>query len=586
MFFIRKSDKVKGRGKTIMSKKAIKFSHYPFVVPDEKKVIAKFEQLVTQLAACQNAKEAEVALNKINKYIEKLRTDISIIYVKYSCDTRNEEYKKAQDVVDEMTPIFGKYNNQLIKILTTAPYRPELEKKFGPFLFKKYDAKLKTFDEKIMPELMQESKLTSEYDLILGGAQIDYEGQILNLSQLGKYLQDKDRKTRKGAAKAMDNWLKENESRLGQIYNELVRIRHEMALKLGFKNFTELAYLRLGRTDYTPDMVANYRQQVYEEVVPLSQKLYRAQMKNLGIKKPQYYDYNLMFNSGNPLPAGDSDYLVKQAQEMYAALGKESKEFFDFMIENELMDLEARSGKAPGGYCTYFPLYKSPFIFSNFNGTQDDVNVLCHGGGRAFQAYLSKDNKVPEYRNPTLERCEIHSMSMEFFAWPYVENFFGKDGEKYKYLHLVSSIGFLPYGITIDEFQHWVYEHPIATHDERCAAFREIESRYTPHKKYDDTPALAKGTYWLRQAHVFGSPFYYIDYTLAQVVAFQFAIENNKDHEKAWKKYVKLCKCGGKYPFLELLAKNRLRNPFKDGNIRKVIKPLTKVLKSFDIAEM
>ena len=293
-----------------------------------------------------------------------------------------------------------------------------------------------------------------------------------------------------------------------------------------------------------------------------------------------------MFKSGNPKPAGDAKYLVMQAQKMYAALGKESKEFFDFMVKYELMDLEARKGKAPGGYCTYFPRYKSPFIFSNFNGTQGDVNVLCHEGGHAFQAYLSADIKIPEYHSPTLESCEINSMSMEFFAWPYMDGFFGKDAEKYKYAHLADSIEFLPYGITIDEFQHWVYEHPEANHEQRCAAYKEIESRYTPHKKYDECPTLNKGTWWMRQSHIFGSPFYYIDYTLAQVVAFQFAVENMKNHEKAWKKYIKLCKMGGKYPFLELLERNHLRNPFVDGNVRKVIKPLTKVLKEFDQSKL
>ncbi|HHT66996.1 MAG TPA: M3 family oligoendopeptidase [Erysipelotrichaceae bacterium] len=569
-----------------MSKKAIKFSDYPFVVPNQKKIVAKMEKLVFDLKNCQTAKEAEAVIKRINKYREVLYTQISVIYVKYTCDTRHEEYKKAQDLVDELSPLLGKYNNEMIKILTSAPYRPELEKKFGSYLFKMYDAGLKTFDEKIMPEILKESKLVSEYDMIRGDAQIDFNGEVLNLSQLSKFSQDKDRKVRKAASQAIDNWLKENEPRLAQIYDELVHLRTNMARKLGFNSFTELGYLRLGRTDYNPEMVANYRRQVYEEVVPLCQKLYRAQMRNLGIRKPQYYDYNLMFASGNPLPAGNSEYLVKQAHNMYSNLGEESKEFFEFMMENELMDLETRSGKAPGGYCTYFPLYESPFIFSNFNGTQGDVNVLCHEGGHAFQAYLSKNIKIPEYRSPTLESCEIHSMSMEYFAWPYLEGFFGEDADKYRYSHLADSIQFLPYGITIDEFQHWVYANPEATHEQRCAAFREIESRYSPHKKYDDCPTLAKGALWLRQGHVFSSPFYYIDYTLAQVVAFQFAVENMKDHSKAWKKYIKLCKCGGRYPFLELLKKNKLRNPFEDGNIRKVIRPLTKVLKTFDISKM
>ena len=569
-----------------MKRNAIKFSDYKLVVPNVKKYAAKMEEFIKELNACKNADEAAKVIKKLNKYNSKIETQASIIYVLYSCDTTNKKYAKAQNYLDEVSPTFAKYGQDVTKLLANAPYRADLEKKFGSFLFKKYDISLKTFDEKIMPELMQINKLSSEYDLIFGSAQIAFRGETLNLSQLGKYLQDSDRETRREAAKAMDKWLEEHEQRIGEIYGELVLLRDTMAKKLGYKSFTELGYYMLGRTDYNADMVKVYREQIAREVVPVCNKLYKEQMKRLGIKNPQYFDYNLMFKSGNPKPAGDPKYLVEQAQKMYSDLGPESKEFFDFMVKYELMDLEARKGKAPGGYCTFFPDYKSPFIFSNFNGTQGDVNVLCHEGGHAFQAYLSSNIKVPELMNPTLESCEIHSMSMEFFAWPYMEGFFGKDVEKYRFLHLADSIEFLPYGITIDEFQHWVYEHPTATHAERCAAYKEIESRYTPHKKYDDCPTLARGTWWMRQSHIFGSPFYYIDYTLAQVVAFQFAVENMKNHEKTWKKYIKLCKMGGKYPFLELLEKNHLRNPFIDGNVRKVIRPLAKVLKEFDQSKL
>ena len=569
-----------------MKRNAIKFSDYKLVVPNVKKYAAKMEEFIKELNACKNADEAAKVIKKLNKYNSKIETQASIIYVLYSCDTTNKKYAKAQNYLDEVSPTFAKYGQDVTKLLANAPYRKDLEKKFGSFLFKKYDISLKTFDEKIMPELMQINKLTSEYDLIFGSAQISFRDETLNLSQLGKYLQDSDRETRREAAKAMDKWLEEHEQRIGEIYGELVLLRDTMAKKLGYKSFTELGYYMLGRTDYNADMVKVYREQIAREVVPVCNKLYKEQMKRLGIKNPQYFDYNLMFKSGNPKPAGDPKYLVAQAQKMYSELGPESKEFFDFMVKYELMDLEARKGKAPGGYCTYFPIYKSPFIFSNFNGTQGDVNVLCHEGGHAFQAYLSSYIKVPELMNPTLESCEIHSMSMEFFAWPYMNDFFGEDAEKYKYSHLSGAIEFLPYGITIDEFQHWVYEHPTATHAERCAAYKEIESRYTPHKKYDDCPTLNRGTWWMRQSHIFGSPFYYIDYTLAQVVAFQFAVENMKNHEKTWKKYIKLCKMGGKYPFLELLEKNHLRNPFVDGNVHKVIRPLAKVLKEFDQSKL
>ena len=358
-----------------------------------------------------------------------------------------------------------------------------------------------------------------------------------------------------------------------------------MAKKLGFKNYIELGYYRMGRYDYDAKMVANYRKQIEEFVVPVCKKLYSKQAKDLGIKNPQYYDYAVSFKSGNPVPAGDEAYLVECANKMYHALSKESGEFFDFMVSHELLDLSARAGKQPGGYCTSFPKYGAPFIFSNFNGTAGDVDVLTHEGGHAFNAYLCKDIKIPEYREPTMETAEIHSMSMEFFAWPYMKDFFKDDEFKYRFHHLSGAIEFLPYGVCVDHFQHWVYEHPTATHEERCAAWKELEQRYNPEKKYDKLPTLNKGRYWLRQSHIFASPFYYIDYTLAQVVAFEFLLLDHKNHENAWKKYVKLSKCGGKYPFCELLEHNKLKNPFEDGTMKKVMAGCQKILKEFDTSK-
>ncbi len=560
----------------------IKFSDYPLIVPSEKRIRNKCEKLIQELKECGSARTAAIAIRHWNKYQEEIGTQMSVISVLYSCDTTNKTYKKAQDRCDELSPILSDYSNQYEKILVKAKYRKDLENLYGKYLFKMYDDSLKAFDPVIMPDLVEENKLSSKYDEILGGAQIEFRGETLNLSQLGKHLQSIDREERREAAIAMDKWTGEHDKEIGEIYSKLVTLRTSMAKKLGFKNFIELGYLRLGRTDYDAKKVKGYREQIYQDVVPTAQKLLKAQMKLLGIKNPQYYDYNLRYASGNAKPVGEEKVLVDIAKDMYSDLSVETKEYFNFMIDHELLDLSARKGKAPGGYCTYFPNYKAPFIFSNFNGTDGDVNVLTHEGGHGFQAYVCSDIKIPEYQNPTLESCEIHSMSMEFFAWPYAEKFFGKDAEKYKYAHLCDAIEFLPYGACVDEFQHWVYEHPEVTHEERCAYWKELEAKYTPHKKFDDCPTLNAGRIWMRQSHIFGTPFYYIDYTLAQVCAFQFLIADRKDHAKAWKKYVKLCKCGGKYPFVELLEKNKIKNPFEDGTIKKIMGQLNKILKEFN----
>ena len=566
-------------------KEDLKFSEYPFIVPSEKKVRGKLESLIQEIKECGSVNTAIVALKHWNKYMDELATESSVIYVLYSLESNNKAYKNAQDKMDELYPLINNYSTQFQKILVNARYRKDLEKKLGKFYFKKIDYALKAFDEKILEDSIEENKLTSKYGEILGTAQIEFRGETLNLPQLGKYIQDKDRATREEAAIALDKWLGEHDAEIGEIYSKLVVLRDGMAKKLGFKNYIELGYYRMGRYDYNAKMVENYRKQIEEFVVPVCKKLYRNQAKDLGIKNPQYYDYTVSFKSGNPVPAGDEAYLVGCANKMYHALSKESGEFFDFMVSHELLDLSARAGKQPGGYCTSFPKYGAPFIFSNFNGTSGDVNVLTHEGGHAFEAYMVKNIKIPEYRECTMETAEIHSMSMEFFAWPYMEDFFKEDQYKYRYDHLADSIEFLPYGVCVDHFQHWVYEHPNATHEERCAAWKELEGRYNPEKKFDKLPTLNKGRYWLRQSHIFQAPFYYIDYTLAQVVAFQFLLADQKDHEKAWKKYVKLVKCGGKYPFCELLEHNKLKNPFADGTIKKVMAGCTKILKEFDTSK-
>ena len=245
--------------------KDLKFSEYPLRIPSEKKISAKMGALVELLKTCKTAKEASAVMKKWNKYGSQLGTDISVIYVLYSCNTDNPKYKKAQEKVDEISPVISNYANQFERILLEAPYRKELEGIYGEYLFKKYEIDLKCFDEKIIPDLIEENKLSSQYDAVMGGAKIEFRGGVYNLSQIGKFTQDADRQTRKEAAQAMDKWMGENEQVIGDIYDKLVHLRDGIAKKLGYKRYTELAYFRLGRTDYNPEMVEGYRKQIYED---------------------------------------------------------------------------------------------------------------------------------------------------------------------------------------------------------------------------------------------------------------------------------------------------------------------------------
>ena len=562
-----------------------KFSQMKFKKPDLKKIERDCDAIINEFTSAETFEAQNKALKKMFKYSQHLYTNFSIAYVKYTCDTQDPQNVANQELIDEISPLIGVFSNRFNKALVSSKFRPELEAKWGKHLFNMVECQLETFDEKIVPELQEINKLSSEYTKLMASAQIEFRGETYNLSQMGKFSTSPDRKTRKEAAIASSKFFEDNFDKIGEIYDKLVKTRHAMALKLGYENFIELGYKSLTRTDYNADDVKGYREQIYTDLVPLTNKLFKEQAKRLKIRNPQAYDYNIMFLSGNATPKGDRDYLVDKASKMYAELSPETDAFFTFMKENELLDLETRQGKAGGGYMTYFPDYKAPFIFSNFNGTSGDVDVLTHEVGHAFQGYMSRYISCPDYHMPTAEACEIHSMSMEFIAHPWMEYFFNEEADKYRYSHTVDALTFIPYGVAVDEFQHFVYENPEITHEERCAKWREIEKKYLPHKKYDHTPVLERGGYWMRQGHIFGTPFYYIDYTLAQVVAFQFFNEARRDHGKAWRKYVKLCKMGGKYPFTELLKRANLKNPFVAGTVKNTVKPLKRYLKEFDTSK-
>ena len=560
----------------------MKFEEYPLRVPNVIRIEKKIEGFIEDLNNATCKEDAIKVLKKFFKLNDDLSTDFNVIMIRNTIDTRDPVYEKAMEKLDEGMPLITSISNRFVKELLNSKYIDDLKEKFGSHLFNMYENSLRCFDDAIIEEKVEENKLVTQYQKLMASAKIEYKGETLNLSQLGKYLSSKDKEERYQAAKLYYGFIEEHDKEFGDIYDRLVKLRDQMAKKLGFKNFVELGYLNLGRLDYDASMVKEYRKQIEEVVVPVVSKLRKRQARRNDIKNPNFLDYNVDFKSGNAKPIGNTEFLVSKASEMYHDMSKESGEFFDFMVDNHLMDLDAKEGKSGGGYMTYMPRYKAPFIFSNSNGTSQDVDTLTHEVGHAFQGYLSGAIKVPDYRAPGLEACEVHSMSMEFFAYSYMELFFGDQADKYRFSHLDGAISFLPYGVEVDEFQTWVYEHPEATHEERCAFWRELDKKYRPWIKYGDFKYLDKGTIWIRQSHIFGSPFYYIDYTLAQVLALQFKCEMDKNKEKAWKKYLKLLKLGGKYPFRELLEKAHLRNPFLDGNVKKVIKPQEKLLNGID----
>jgi len=558
------------------------FNDYKYEHLDLEKIKGQFSELIDSFERAENVEGQIEAFDKIIKLRNHIETMQTLVSIRHSIDTNDEFYDKENEYMDEISPILFGFTNDFYKALVNSKFKDELIKKYGKLLFDLAENTLKVFSNEIIPDAQEENRLSSKYSKLIASAKIDFDGKELNLSQMVPYTQSKDRNVRIEAAKKVAQFFAENQEEFDNIYDSLVKVRTKMAQKMGYKNYVEFGYKQLSRLEYDAKMVEGYRNQVLENIVPLHTELRKRQEKRLGVEKLRFYDEAIKFNSGNADPHGSPEWILNHGKTMYKELSKETDEFFTFMTENNLLDLLSKKGKMSGGYCTYIPEYKAPFIFANFNGTAHDIDVLTHEAGHAFQVYQSRGFEVPEYLWPTYEACEIHSMSMEFLTWPWMKLFFENDTEKYKFIHLSEALLFIPYGVTVDEFQHWVYENPEVTPQERREKWLEIEKKYLPTRDYGEVDELKNGIFWFRQGHIFSSPFYYIDYTLAQVCAFQFWIKSREDREKAWQDYLNLCKLGGSKSFFELMKSANLKNPFEEGTLAAVIPKIKEYLDSVD----
>ncbi|MGB3546526.1 MAG: M3 family oligoendopeptidase [Saprospiraceae bacterium] len=546
------------------------FSELTYQRPNIDDLEQRFFGVLERFGGAETPAAALRAVSDLNAVRSKLNTAYTICYIRHSIDSKDEFYDAENTWYDENLPRTGTWASSFYRTLLDSPHRPALTDEFGPQLFRIAEASLKTFDESIIPLLQEENKLVSNYNRLKAGAELELDGETYNLSNILTKELDPDRAQRRRAAGAKWGFYAAHEAEIDGIFDELVRVRTSIARQLGFTDFTGLGYARMKRTDYGPAEAAGYREAIRKYFVPLAQKAYEKQRERLQLDRLTIYDEEFRFPQGNPKPQGDPQWIIARAREMYDELSDETGAFFRLLQEKELMDVLAKDGKATGGYCTFIPEPGVPFIFANFNGTSGDIDVLTHEFGHAFQVYSSRKVEPEEYIWPTYEAAEIHSMSMEFFAYPWMENFFGDRTAEYKKYHLGGTVRFLPYGVAVDEFQHRIYAEPDLSPAQRRAVWSEIEAAYLPQRDNDGNTFLDGGGFWHKQSHIFASPFYYIDYTLAQVCAFQFWQRDQKDHASAWADYLRLCRAGGSKSFLGLVELAGLNSPFAEATVREV----------------
>lgn len=552
----------------------MRFSEMPYKRVDMKKVEAGYRDLIVRAGNASSGEEQFEIHREYYRLKADIETSSTLAYIRYSIDTADEFYRAEQDYYDEIMPVLQNYETEYAKVLYHSPYREYLKSKIGRVAFKNIEISLKAFDEKLIPLMQEENALASRYDKLIAAAKIPFDGEVYNLSLMKKFQTSPDRQIRKKAWKAVSEYFQSVTDEIDEIYDKLVKNRTEQARMLGYENFIELGYYRMNRNCYDKDMVENFRNQVKQYFVPFASKLHERRKERIGVETLSFVDNDVYFTMGNPEPVGTPEEILASGQKMYSELSPETKEFFDFMQKNELFDVLGRKTKMQGGYMTYLPNYKSPFIFANFNGTSGDVDVITHECGHAFQGYLLRDEEIREFADITMETAEIHSMSMEYFTYRWMDLFFGNRKNDYLTMHLEDSAAFVPYGCMVDEFQHIVYANPEMTPGERKQVWLKLEKEYRPHMNYEDDPFYSKGGYWQRQPHIFQVPFYYIDYCLASVCAMQFKVMMDEDFQKAWENYCKLCNLSARNFFVNVIQEAGLENPFENGCIEKLVKKL------------
>lgn len=550
---------------------AMTFAELPYTRPNLDDIHRNTAALRTAFENASSAEEQIALIRTWNGLRFDYGTNQSLAEVHYTQNVSDPLVKEEKNWFDENNPTVVEMELDVAKLILGSRFRDSIAAEFGELFLKRLDASVRTFSADIKELLVRESELCNEYNEITASAKIDVDGETYNLSSIGKLLTELDGGVRERAMKAMYAFVGSHKEAFDRIYHDLVTLRHRKAQLLGFTSYTEFRYVEFGRVDYTAKDVEAFRNAVVEHVVPLATKLRSAQSRRLGTTGLAFHDEKLQFTDGNPIANGDHDFIVDQARRMYEELSPETHEFFQLMLDRGLMDLKTRDNKATGGYCTSFSTFGLPFIFANFNRTTHDVEVLTHEAGHAFQAYRSRTYEVPEYRWPTAEACEIHSMGMEFLTWPWMSYFFGEQTDKFRFYHLQGAIIFLPYACAVDHFQHWVYDHPMATPAERNEAWRSMEARYMPWRDTSAVPEAAEGRQWQFQRHIYESPFYYIDYALAQTCALQYWQASEADRSAAFADYLRICDIGGSMPFLDIVAAGNLKSPFAGGTLKGIV---------------
>ena len=547
-----------------------KFSELKLAKTDLRVYMDIFEDATRRIEEATDGADVVQIILELDEMTRRADDLVRLAHIRSTIDTKDPVYQEQLAWLGENMIYYDQAVMDFKDAVYNSRFREYLEGVLGSAYFISADIERQTFSEDCIGLYQKEVELYTEYLTIMGSAEVDILGEKRNIAQLKLLFTHDDREVRRSAFKALSQVLEENESRLEELWGELIKVRDEHGKKLGYNNFIPVGYLHNQHIHYSPADIEVFRKQVVEEIVPLCEKIYEAQRKRLGVDEFMSYDEKAVFYGGTARRIGDDEYVIEKARAMYNDISQEAGEFIDYMLTHELFEYKERPGKEAGGYGTMLLSYKAPFVFTHFDGSIADFNVITRDLGEAFVRYkASRTQPIKEYYSATSDVMEIYALSMDQFADSYVEDFFGDDADKYRLYSLQDIITFIPIGCAVDEFQHICYENTDLTPKERALEWRKLEKKYMPWRKYDNDEFMERGGYFYSIQHIFVYPFYYIDYALARVHALEMKKKYAVHPEVTWQNYMDLIAQGGRVGYAEVVNKLGLTPLFQDGAVAK-----------------
>jgi oligoendopeptidase F len=502
--------------------------------------------------------------------------------IKMTCDTTDKQLEDAFTFFCmEIQPQLQPYADLLNRKLIDSPYTLELDdEKYYTYL-RNVRKSIDLFREENIPLQAELSVMQQQYGAIAGKMTIEVNGQEYTLQQAGKFLESHDRNLREEVYRKMQERRLQDKGAMNELYTKLVHKRDEVAKNAGIAKYRDYKFVELGRFDYTKEDCFQFHEAVKLHVLPLIDKIYEKKRKKLNLDKLRPWDTEAEPEGVEPLkPFNGGTELYEKSVKCFEELNPFFAACLRKMNELKHFDLESRKGKAPGGYNCPLSESGAPFIFMNAAGQMSDVTTMVHEGGHAVHSFLAHELELSAFKEYPMEMAEVASMAMELFTMDHWKAFFDNDEDlkRAKEHQLERTITIFPWIATIDKFQHWVYENPQHTEEERTAKWMEILNEFA--SKAIDYSGLDeyRKISWQRQLHLFEVPFYYIEYGIAQLGAIGLWMQYKQNPKQALQNYMDALSLGGTKTLPELYKTAGLKLDLSPDHI--------KTLMEFTAAEM